>query len=90
MDAENENTQFTIDGDNATNILSDGVISIKVDKSNIGNDDKIQVNTISVKVEYINNTNSGSGTTTKTPIPFNIVLLLLVIIPYIALKMGKY
>lgn len=69
MDAENENTQFTIDGDNATNILSDGVISIKVDKSNIGNDDKIQVNTISVKVEYINNTNSGSGTTTKTPIP---------------------
>ena len=76
-------TSFTIDKENATNYLSDGSISVFIDKSNDYIDDKIQINKITVKVYYLNKSdnieNNGSGeTSTKAPMPFGAIALSLI------------
>ena len=83
-------TSFTIDKENATNYLSDGSITVFIDKSDYGKDDKIQINEITVKVFYTNKSNNENNedkeTTTKTPIPLSAIILTLTVIPIIALR----
>jgi hypothetical protein len=76
-------TSFTIDKENATNYLSDGSITIKVEKSKDGTPDRINVTRITVRVFY---TNVGEGATTKTPIPLGVIVITLITTPIIALK----
>jgi hypothetical protein len=71
-------TTFTIDKENATNILSDKTISVFIDKSN----DYINVSRVTVKVHY---TVAGGGVT-KTPIPLGVIIITLITTPIIALK----
>ena len=84
-------TSFTIDKENATNYLSDGSITVFIDKSNDYIDDNIQINKITVKVFYTNKSNNNGNnedeeTTTKTPIPLPAIILTLTAIPIIALR----
>jgi hypothetical protein len=78
-------TTFTISGINATNYLSDGLITIFIDKSNDYYDDYIQIKRITVKVFYTNKTDI-EGDTTKTVVPLGAVIIALIAIPIIALK----
>jgi hypothetical protein len=74
-------TRFTIDKENATNILSDKTITIKVEKSKGSHPDWIKVSRVTVKVHYT----VAGGEVIKTPIPLLAVVLTLITIPIIVL-----
>jgi hypothetical protein len=73
-------TIFTINYPKSEDMLSDGSIEVKVDKSP---GDSIAVNSIKLTVFY---TSNDGTTTTKTPIPLPAIILTLTVIPIIALR----
>ncbi len=74
-------TTFTIDYPKAEDILSDGSITIEVDKSP---GDYIAVNSITLTVYYTSK--SSTSSTTKTPIPLGAIIITIITISIIALK----
>ena len=78
-------TIFTISGREATNYLSDGSITVFIDKSNDYSDDYIQIKRITVRVFYTNKSGIG-GAATKTLVPLGAVIIALMTIPIIVLK----